>query len=180
MNVNPAASNPILYYKLDPGEWGSSAPASAGQSVAHVSGHESANLLRFENQAAKKGCYVVAKDLYLNFSKNGIYLAATSGRSQAITYCPKKDKNQIIKNNIKTAIDKKIASYSKQQLELEILAKTSKDNASRTIFEEKLKEIRDRKLLLEQKKLRIYTQLTLLLAQNINVSPQLLNINIYA
>ena len=178
MNVSNAAANPILYYKLDPGEWGSSAPATAGSSVAHVSSHESSNILRFESEAARKGCYVIAKDLYLNLQQDGMYLAATSGRSSVITYCPKKEKEQAIRGNLGSEIDKKIHQYNRKQLELDNLLKTLKGHANKTLIEQKLKSVEDKKLELQQKKLRLYTEITLLLAQNLNVNPNMLNVNL--
>jgi len=180
MNVNNAALNPILHYKLDPGEWGSSAPATAGTSVAHVASHESSNIMRFESEAAKKGCYVVAKDLYLNLQQDGMYLAATSGRSSVLTYCPKKDKEQVIKGNLGSEINRKIHQYDRKQLELDTLLKTLKGQADKTLIEQKLKSIEDRKLELQQKKLRLYTEITLLLAQNLNVNPDMLNVDLMA
>ena len=178
MNVNSAAANPILYYKLDPGEWGSSAPATAGTSVSHVSSHESSNILRFESEATKKGCYVVAKDLYLNLQQDGMYLAATSGRSSVLTYCPKKDKEQAVKGNVGSEIDKKIHQYDKKQLELDTLLKTLKGSADKTLIKQKLRSVEDRKIELQQKKLRLYTEITLLLAQNLNVNPEMLNVDL--
>ncbi len=178
MNVNSAAANPILYYKLDPGEWGSSAPATAGTSVAHVSSHESSNILRFESEATKKGCYVVAKDLYLNLRQDGMYLAATSGMSSVTTYCPKKDKEQAAKGSVGSEIDKKIHQYDKKQLELDTLLKTLKGSANKTLVKQKLRSIEDRKMELQQKKLRLYTEITLLLAQNLNVNPDMLNVDL--
>lgn len=83
--------DPTLHYKLDPGEWGSSAPSSAAFSVGKVAQHEADNVSRFKKQALQKGCYVVSSDVSLNISKQGQYLAATSGKSEVIIYCPKKD-----------------------------------------------------------------------------------------
>ena len=180
MNVNSAALNPILHYKLDPGEWGSSAPATAGTSISRVASHESSNILRFENEAARKGCYVIAKDLYLNLQQDGMYLAATSGRSSVLTYCPKKDKEQVIKGNLGSEIERKIHQFDRKQLELDILLKTLKGQADKALIEQKLKSIEDRKLELQQKKFRLYTEITLLLAQNLNVNPDMLNVDLMA
>ncbi len=179
MNINAATSNPTLYYKLDPGEWGSSAPASAGESVSHVAGHESSNLVRFEAEAAKKGCYVVAKDLYLNLQHSGMYLAATSGKSSVLTYCPKKDKEeQVVKGNIGSEINRKLHQYDREQLQLNTLLKSIKSKAVQGVLKDKLKKIEDKKLELQQKKLRLYTEITLLLAQNLNINPDMLNIDL--
>ncbi|WP_025209073.1 hypothetical protein [Hippea sp. KM1] len=178
MNISNAAYNPILHYKLDPGEWGSSAPATAGTSVARVASHESANIQRFESKAAKEGCYVVAKDLYLNLQKNGIYLSATSGHSSAITYCPKKDRQRQVNKQLGSLIDGKLKEYENKQIELDVMLKAAKNKADETIFEHKLKQIEQKKLLLQQKKMRLYTQITLLLAQNLPVDPSTINVDL--
>ncbi|AEA33027.1 hypothetical protein [Hippea maritima] len=178
MDVSSAALNPILHYKLDPGEWGSSAPATAGTSVARVASHESANLQRFESKATKEGCYVVGKDLYLNLQKNGIYLAATSGHSSAITYCPKRAKQQEVNKQLGSLIDGKIRNYENKQVELDTMLKTAKNKADETIYESKLRQIKERKLLLQQKKMRLYTQVTLLFAQNLPIDPSTINVDL--
>ncbi|MGC8789898.1 MAG: hypothetical protein ACP5PO_00075 [Desulfurella sp.] len=95
--INFSNLDPILHYKLDPGEWGSSAPSSAAFSIGRVSTHEADNISRFKKQAIQKGCYVVSSSVSLNISKQGEYLAATSGKSQVIIYCPKKDENKYYK-----------------------------------------------------------------------------------
>lgn len=100
MSLNTNANlDPILHYKLDPGEWGSSAPSSAAFSIGRVAQHEADNISRFKNEALQKGCYVVQSSVSLNISKEGEYLAATSGKSQAIIYCPKKNNLKNTDNN---------------------------------------------------------------------------------
>ncbi len=180
MEINSAALNPTLYYKLDPGEWGSSAPATAGTSITRVASHESSNILRFESEAARKGCYVVAKDLYLNLKQDGMYLAATSGRSSVLTYCPKKEKEQTVRGNLGSEIERKIQQFNKKQLELDTLLKSLRSKAEKSVIEQKLKSIENRKLELQQKKLRLYTEITLLLAQNLQINPEMLNVDLMA
>ncbi len=178
MNVSATAANPVLHYKLDPGEWGSSAPATAATSIMRVATHESANIQRFEKEALKKGCYVVAKDLYLNLSQDGMYLAATSGRSEALTYCPRKAKEEHLKGNLGSMLNSKLNQYQKEQLNLDLMVKTAKSDAEKSIYENKLKQIEDRKLRLQQEKLKLYTEITLLLAQNLPINPDMINIDL--
>ncbi len=174
VSINTA--DPILHYKLDPGEWGSSAPATAATSIARVASHESANIQRFENKASKEGCYVIGKDLYLNLNKEGSYLSATSGRSSVITYCPKKDKDKQIKAALGSKIDAKLRRYNEDELRLKIMLNSAKNSPLKSIYEQDLKKIENRKLELEQKKFRLYTEITLLLAQNLQINPSLINI----
>ncbi len=173
-----AVSNPILQYKLDPGEWGSSSGATAANSISRVASHESSNLQRFENKAAKDGCYVVGKDLYLNLAQKGSYLSATSGHSQALTYCPKKEKSEQVKTALGSKIQSKIQQYSSDELKIKSIINSSKNSSLKDIFEDKLKKIESRKLQLQEKKMRLYTQVTLLLAQNIKFDPNTINISI--
>ena len=168
--------NPILYYKLDPGEWGSSAPASASTSIGRVSSHESSNIQRFEEKAAKQGCYVISKKITLNLNKEGDYLSATSGRSSVETYCPKKDKNERIKASLGSKIDTQLKKYSSDELSIKMLLTSSKNSAMKNLYKQDLKKIRERKLDLEQKKFRLYTQITLLLAQHLNIEPPAINL----
>jgi len=170
--------NPILQYRLDPGEWGSSSGATAANSVSRVASHESSNLQRFESKAIKDGCYVVGKSLYLNLSKKGEYLAATSGHSSAEIYCPKKAKNEQIKTSINSKINSKIKKYSNDELRLKTLLNVSKDSPMKDIYEKDIKKIEARKLDLQQKKMRLYTQVTLLLAQNIKFDPSTIDISV--
>ncbi len=174
--VSINGDNPILYYKLDPGEWGSSAPATAGESIARVASHESANIQRFENEAAKKGCYVIAKDLYLNLQQRGEYLAATSGRSSVLTYCPRKEKSNEVKAALGSKIDAKLKQYTNDEERIKMLLASSKNSAIKSLYKNDLKKIENRKLELQEKKFRLYTQITLLLAQNLDVNPSLINI----
>ncbi len=172
------SSNPILHYKLDPGEWGSSAPASAATSVSRVSSHESSNIGRFESKAAKEGCYVIAKDLYLDFNKEGNFLAATSGRSKVETYCPKKEENERAKAELSSKISSKLHKYLSDELNVKMLLKDSKNKTVKGMYERDLKKIEARKIELEQKKFRLYTQITLLLLQHLNVNPDMINLTV--
>ena len=78
-----AVSNPTLYYKLDPGEMGIAAPASASQSVLRVAAHELGNIHRFEAEAMEKGGILIYENIFLNRQFVGSFLAARSGESKA-------------------------------------------------------------------------------------------------
>ncbi|OSS41363.1 hypothetical protein DESAMIL20_916 [Desulfurella amilsii] len=109
--------DPVLHYKLDPGEWGSSAPSSAALSIGRVSQYEADNISRFKKEALKKGCYVIQTSVSLNISKQGEYLAATSGKSQVIIYCPKKDQSKKDNNeqSMLSIYDKQINQLKEQK-----------------------------------------------------------------
>ena len=76
-------SNPVLRYKLDPGEPGMPYPSKASMSIARVASHELGNIIRFRQKAAREGGIVVGTKIYLNLKARGSYLAATSGYSEA-------------------------------------------------------------------------------------------------
>lgn len=76
-------NNPVLHYRLDPGEPGIPYPSRASMSVARVASHEAGNIMRFRSKAAREGGIVVDTKIYLNRKQVGPYLAATSGYSEA-------------------------------------------------------------------------------------------------
>lgn len=104
INNNLQLKNPILYYKLDPGEPGLATPARASQSIARVAAHEATNIRRFKREAMEKGGYVVYSYIGLNLEQRGAFLAATSGKSRALIIIPedqlKKSNDAIINNKI--------------------------------------------------------------------------------
>lgn len=172
--------NPILQYKLDPGEWGSSSAATSATSVSRVSFHESSNIQRFESRANKKGCYVIHKDLYLNLQKSGGYLSATSGKSSVTTYCPTKEKERTAKSDVNAKINSKLRQYGDEELKIGMLLKDTKSKANQSVYGQKLKDIQQRKQALQEKKMRLYTQITLLLVQNLNIDPSSINVDLSA
>jgi len=120
MKIKSFLNNPILRYKLDPGEPGLATPTPASRSIAKVASHEASNIQRFKKEAIQEGGIVVYSSISLNLSYQGSFLAATSGKSKAlIVYPVKKEKiysgifnteiknkneiNIIDKNNIKPA-----------------------------------------------------------------------------
>jgi hypothetical protein len=86
-------NNPILRYRLDPGEPGIPYPSKASMSVARVAGHEVGNIMRFRRKAAREGGIVVDTKIYINRKQVGPYLAATSGYSEARIIYPHRRKN---------------------------------------------------------------------------------------
>jgi hypothetical protein len=95
-------NNPVLYYKLDPGEPGLATPTNASQSIAKVAMHEGGNIMRFRKEASEKGGIVVYSYIFLNIKYVGSFLAATSGRSEAlIIYPAEKSKNEKDNNDDK-------------------------------------------------------------------------------
>lgn len=94
MKISKVINNPTLYYKLDPGEPGLALPAKASESVARVAMHEGGNIRRFKKEAMEEGGYVVYTNLHLHLEKRGSFLAATSGRSEALIVIPDKKKKE--------------------------------------------------------------------------------------
>lgn len=139
-----AKLDPVLHYKLDPGEWGSSAPSSAALSIGRVSQHEADNISRFKKEALKKGCYVIQTSVSLNISKQGEYLAATSGKSQVIIYCPKKDQSK--KDNNEQSM---LSIYDKQINQLKEQKKYAQTPDQKDKIEQKIKTLKLQKLSLK-------------------------------
>ncbi len=91
MNVIDKMSldNPILYYKLDPGEMGIATPSSAVFSISHVAGHETGNAVRAEAEAVANGGYVIYSAITLDMRKRGAFLAAVAGKTTVEIYYPR-------------------------------------------------------------------------------------------
>lgn len=143
MEVNRNVSlNPVLHYKLDPGEWGSSAPSSAALSIGRVSQHEADNISRFKKEAIQKGCYVVQTSVSLNISKEGEYLAATSGKSQAVIYCPKKNKFENGNNNYNNNLSLPLNIYDNEINQLKDQEKYTYDLKQKEKLEEQIMTIK--------------------------------------
>jgi hypothetical protein len=81
-------SNPVLRYKLDPGEPGLATPSKASDSIARVALHEATNLRRFKREAAEDGGIVVYSAIGLNIKFSGSFLSAVSGKSKALIIQP--------------------------------------------------------------------------------------------
>ncbi len=124
INNNRQLQNPVLYYKLDPGEPGLATPTRASQSIAKVAAHEATNIRRFKREAMEKGGYVVYSFIGLNLEQRGAFLAATSGISKALIIIPE-DKN---KKNNDSIINKKINDDSNDKEKLNDQLKINKDD----------------------------------------------------
>jgi hypothetical protein len=81
-------SNPVLGYRLDPGEPGIPYSAPASRSVLRVLSQEISNLLAFKKEALREGGYVVYSNIALDMRKRGSFLAAIAGRTQVYIYTP--------------------------------------------------------------------------------------------
>lgn len=80
--------NPILSYKLDPGEMGIATPSSAMLSISHVAGHETGNAVRARADAIANGGYVIYSVITLDMRKRGAFLAAVAGKTTVEIYYP--------------------------------------------------------------------------------------------
>lgn len=105
-------NNPLLRYRLDPGEPGIPYPSKASMSVARVASHEAGNIMRFRRKAAREGGVVVDTKIYINRKQVGPYLAATSGYSEARIIYPDRRRSaagqeeiKIPENNLINEID---------------------------------------------------------------------------
>ncbi|SDG97746.1 hypothetical protein SAMN04488510_102116 [Fervidobacterium changbaicum] len=80
--------NPVLSYKLDPGEPGVPFGAPASQSFLRVISQEFANYMDFKKQAAEQGGFIVYGGIYLDVQKRGSFLAAVAGKTKVLIYVP--------------------------------------------------------------------------------------------
>lgn len=81
-------SNPVLGYKLDPGEPGIASGAPASQSILRVLNQEIANYLDFKKEAAEQGGFIISGGIYLDLRKRGSFLAAVAGKTKVWIYVP--------------------------------------------------------------------------------------------
>ena len=82
--------NPVLGYKLDPGEPGIPYSAPASRSVLRVLSQEISNLIAFKKEALENGGYVIYGRISLDLRKRGSFLAAVAGKTQVYIYYPGK------------------------------------------------------------------------------------------
>jgi len=123
--------NPILGYKLDPGEPGLAYSAPASRSIIRVLTQELSNLIAFKNEALRKGGVVIYSKISLDMQKRGMFLAAVAGRTEARMLIPdEKKKDNVFNGNL---------LYSQQSL-----------NESQEVKLEKLKSELERQLLMEK------------------------------
>ncbi len=86
--INAETYNPILGYKLDPGEMGVASSSTAMLSIGHVAGHETGNVARAYAEAAANGGYVIYSAITLDMRKRGMFLAAVAGKTTVEIYYP--------------------------------------------------------------------------------------------
>jgi flagellin-specific chaperone FliS len=157
LKINPDIVNPLLGYKLDPGEPGIASSAPASLSIIRVLQQETGNLLAFKKEALQNGGYVVYSKISLDMQKRGAFLAAVAGKTQArIIY---KDKNSNIKNkeNLNNNIDNNDDKNKDQKIKkLEMLIDrlksyliSEKDNEIKSELENKIKILETQLLLLK-------------------------------
>lgn len=84
----PVISNPVLGYRLDPGEPGIPFGAPASQSILRVLNQEIANYLDFKKEATEQGGFVISGGIYLDLRKRGSFLAAVAGKTKVWIYVP--------------------------------------------------------------------------------------------
>ncbi len=88
MRIDPNSFNPILGYKLDPGEPGLPYSAPASLSVIRVLSQELSNYMAFKKEAIQKGGYIIMGGIYLDLQKRGAFLAAVAGKTRVFIYTP--------------------------------------------------------------------------------------------
>ncbi|APT75165.1 hypothetical protein XO10_01280 [Marinitoga sp. 1135] len=165
MRINPDAVNPILGYKLDPGEPGLSTGAPASLSILRVLSQETSNLVRFKAEAAKNGGYIIYSKISLDMEKRGAFLAAVAGKTEVkVAYKksddtldpdnsnplnPESDKDE--KNSLNPTKNK-----DKKLLEMEMLIKRLKNYAQsetdpiiKSELEEKIRSLENQLIMMK-------------------------------
>ncbi|KAF2957057.1 hypothetical protein [Marinitoga sp. 38H-ov] len=105
MKIN--LDNPILGYKLDPGEPGIASSSPASLSIIRVLSQETGNLIAFKKQAAVEGGYVIYSKISLDMQKRGAFLAAVAGKTEVKIAYNEKNK-EIISDNQSNNSENKI------------------------------------------------------------------------
>ncbi len=102
--------NPILGYKLDPGEPGLAHSSSASNSILRVLTQEISNWLAFKREAEKNGGVIIFGGISLDLRKRGSFLAAVAGRTTAYIYYPNRSEsvNQVDETEVKEKVKQEI------------------------------------------------------------------------
>ena len=98
MRIDPNSFNPMLGYKLDPGEPGLAHSAPASMSVMRVLNQEISNYLAFKKEAMRKGGFIISGGIFLDLRRRGGFLAAVAGKTKVWMYIPGK-KDQVREGN---------------------------------------------------------------------------------
>ncbi len=137
MRVDPNTFNPILGYKLDPGEPGLAHGAPASMSVLRVLSQEVSNYLAFKKEALSKGGFIIMGGIYLDLQKRGGFLAAVAGKTKVYMYIPG-DKNPRPDGNGQGIVNTK--EPSKEEIQRKILELQQKlETTTDPLEREKLK-----------------------------------------
>ncbi len=88
MRIDPTSFNPVLSYKLDPGEPGLAYSAPASMSILRVLTQEVSNYLAFKREATRQGGFIISGGIYLDLRKRGGFLAAVAGKTKVFMYIP--------------------------------------------------------------------------------------------
>ena len=95
MKLDLDTLNPIIDYRLDPGEPGLWNASPASLSVLRVASHELGNLVMFKSKALKEGGFIIYSRISLSLRKKGMYLAAVAGKTEVVIYKPNGEKKVI-------------------------------------------------------------------------------------
>jgi predicted metal-dependent hydrolase len=128
INNNLHIQNPVLHYKLDPGEPGLATPSRASQSIARVATHEATNIRRFRREAMEQGGVVVYSFISLHMEKRGAFFAATSGKSSAIVIIPAEEEKKSLNVTVKKNDDNNSFNKVNERNKLGINEKNKDDN----------------------------------------------------
>jgi hypothetical protein len=116
MRIDPTSFNPILGYKLDPGEPGLAHSAPASMSVLRVLSQEVSNYLAFKREAMRQGGFIISGGIYLDLRKRGGFLAAVAGKTKVFMYIPGGKNSQ---HNTKEGEDPRDQSEVQSRQEIE-------------------------------------------------------------
>lgn len=136
-------SNPILGYKLDPGEPGIPHSAPASRSILRVLSQEISNLIYFKKEALREGGAIIYSNIALDLRKRGSFLAAVAGRTQVFIYTPATGSGENERtNSLGLELQNKQQEIEKKILELERQLKTETDPFERERLKEDLERLK--------------------------------------
>ncbi|KAF2959783.1 hypothetical protein [Thermotoga sp. 38H-to] len=134
-------SNPVLGYKLDPGEPGIPHFAPASRSIMRVLSQEISNLIYFKKEALRKGGMIIYSNIALDLRKRGSFLAAVAGRTQVFIYTPE-TKSSERTHSLGSELQNKQQEIERKILELERRLKTETDPLERERLKEDLERLK--------------------------------------
>lgn len=158
MSIEIGNDNPILSYKLDPGEMGIATPSNAMLSVEHVAGHETGNAVRACAEAIANGGYVIYSAITLDMRKRGMFLAAVAGKTTVeISYPHGKGNFNENKSNVRTP-----TGNVERRLEEALNVLKNRLNSERNIdarenIKRRISEIRNAIVMLRMGKMPLYS-----------------------